>query len=111
MKLQEAGFGFCAGADFAPGVKGSSWRWTEPSKWAPDSIAIVLWMMSPSTRDFQATYASDDTTVYDNIIGHHFALDCCRFTDGQKVGANVAFNRTFYLDITSGFQIARDMQV
>ena len=101
MKLQEAGFGFCAGADFAPGVKGSSWRWTEPSKWAPDSIAIVLWMISPSTR----------TVDVRRIIGHHFALDCCRFTDGQKVGANVAFNRTFYLDITSGFQIARDMQV
>ena len=36
--------------DSLPLPSGSSWRWTEPSKWAPLSMAMVLWMMSPSQR-------------------------------------------------------------
>ena len=35
---------------FAFWLMGSSCLCTEPSKCAPDSIAIVLWIMSPSTR-------------------------------------------------------------
>ena len=61
--------------------------------------------------DLQATHAAYDAAVDHNVVGNHFAFDGGGFADGQKVGADVAFDGAFDLNVTGGFQIAFDVQV
>ena len=61
--------------------------------------------------NLQATHAANDTAIHNNIVSDDFAFDCGTFADGQQVGANVAFNLTFNLDIACCFQVTGDQQI
>jgi len=61
--------------------------------------------------NLQATHSANDAAIDDNVVSHAFAIDSCAFADGQQVGADVAVNCAFDLDVASCLQVACDMQV
>ena len=61
--------------------------------------------------NLQATQAANNTAIYNNVVGDDFAFNCSAFAYGQKMCADVAFDCTFNLNITSGGYIAFDCQV
>ena len=61
--------------------------------------------------DFQTAYTAHDTSIDNHIISGDFALDCRGFTDGQQMGADVALNGAFNLNITRCLEVAGDVQV
>ena len=72
---------------------------------------VPLNLRSRRQPHLQAPDFADHTTIYDDIIRHHFTFDHGGFTDRQQMRANIAFDLTFNLDITRRAQIALDAQV
>ncbi len=52
--------------------------------------------------DLQPTHAADDTAVHHDVVGHDLAPDGGAFADGQQMGADVALDRAFDLDVAGG---------
>ncbi len=55
---------------------------------------------------FQTTHTADHAAIDHDIIGDNFAADGGRFANGQQMGADIAFNNAFNLNIASGLQVA-----
>src|SRR6056297_3245208 len=49
--------------------------------------------------DLEPAHPSDDPAIYHHVVGHAFALDRGAFADGQEMGANVALDGAFDLDV------------
>ena len=60
---------------------------------------------------FQPANPANDPAIDDHVIGRNLAFDGGAFAHGQKMRANVAVNRTFDLNITSGLEVAGDVQI
>jgi hypothetical protein len=61
--------------------------------------------------NLEPAHPPDNPAIDDNIIGNDLALDGRTFADRQKVGANIAFDHAFNLDIARGLHIADHRQV
>ena len=60
---------------------------------------------------FKPAHAAHNAAINHHIIGNTFAFYRCAITNGEKMGANVALNSAFNLDIARGYQIARNREV
>lgn len=60
---------------------------------------------------FQAAYTTHHATIDDHVISDDLALDRGSLADGQKMGADIALNSAFNLDIAGGLEIAGNRQI
>ena len=61
--------------------------------------------------NFQAAHATDHTAIHDDIVGHDLTADGGGFADGQQMGADVAFDRAFDLNVAGRLQVADHCQI
>lgn len=72
---------------------------------------ITLNSRSGCQADLKATHTTNNAAIDDNIVAHNFAFNGGTFANRQKMGANVAFDLTFDLDIARGLHVASDQQI
>lgn len=56
--------------------------------------------------DFQPAHATNNTTIYDNVVCNNFALDNGPLANCQQMCADVALDGAFDLNVARGFQVA-----
>jgi len=59
----------------------------------------------------QTTDSTHDTAIHDDIIGHNLALDGGAIADGKQVGADIAFDSAFDLNIAGCLEVTGDVQI
>ena len=59
----------------------------------------------------QAPRPTDDSAIYNHIIGNHLALDRGAFAHRQQMRAYIALNRAFHLKVARGFHVSGNVQI
>mgnify|MGYP001794654684 CR=1 FL=1 len=61
--------------------------------------------------DLQTTHTANNAAIHHNIIGDNFTFDGGTFPNGQQMGADIALDLAFDIDVARGFDIAGDQQI